>query len=275
MSKRREKGKTSDQSRFTGLKLLTSSAVFMCAAALLFNGLIQTAAAAELGRKDVIPTSYSVPPVTKVQNTVPDGYVKANYMVVQDFLEYFKDKQPTGKDLQMNDAAEKGAQMLWELFGLNAENATFYMGYDPGTQMFPRAFWAGDVRKGSSRKPGDTGYTFTIDAVTGEWFGCAYSRKLSVKADLGYDKALEANPQQYLDLARALVEQHGLLDSGISKIVYESQGYNNNDPDLSVYVHGTKGEKILISFSRYDQCLKGISFDSANRITEQAISSLN
>lgn len=240
------------------------------ACAVLFNGITEAAMASEIGKVENVPTSYSSAMAEAAENTVPAGYTKADYQAVQDSLAYYNDKKPSAKDLTLEAAAELGAQMIWEVFGTDLNGTTIYMGYNPGTDTFPRAFWSGDVRFGSTREPEDTCYTFMIDAVTGERFTTSYGRTLDKDVPLGLDKELAKNPGVYTDLAKQITEKLNLVQGTIESATYNSQGYGGNDPDITIDVYGTSGLKASMTFSRYDQTLKGIGYDAGNRISEDA-----
>ena len=47
------------------------------------------------------------------QNSIPKGYKKANYKVGDIEGEYYRNQTPTSKDMNKEDAAEIGAQVLW------------------------------------------------------------------------------------------------------------------------------------------------------------------
>lgn len=149
------------------LAAVTGAFALVCGCAAMFSGMAEAAAAADMGRTERIPTVYNLPAAAQGQ-TAPEGYSKASYTAVSDPLEYYRDKKPTENDLTQEEAAEIGAQLLWRLFEVRLDGATVYMGYDNGTETFPRAFWSGDVRFGTNRRPEDNCYTFMIDAVTGE-----------------------------------------------------------------------------------------------------------
>lgn len=266
------------------------AAIGVCA--FLFGGLSDAVMAAELGKTAAVPTSYllkeeiseakptisedvtvstetlETPAIKELQEKKADNYVKGNYKVVSDPLT--KDSTPTEKDLTQDAAAEIGARMLWELFGLKMKGATIYMSYNSGTETFPRAFWSGDVRLGNTRLPEDTCYTFIIDAVTGERFNAGYARTLEKEVSLDFDKKLMDNPGEYTELARKLAEELDIVDGKAASSEYGCQGYSNNDPDITIEVTGTNGDRALLSFSRYDQQFKGIIYDASLKISEPA-----
>lgn len=266
------------------------AAIGVCA--FLFGGLSDAVMAAELGKTAAVPTSYllkeeiseekptisedvtasteslETPAIKEVQEKKADNYVKGTYKVVSDPLT--KDSTPTEKDLTQDAAAEIGARMLWELFGLKMNDATIYMSYNAGTETFPRAFWSGDVRLGDTRSPEDTCYTFIIDAVTGERFNAGYARTLEKEVSLDFDKKLMDNPGEYTELARKMAEELDIVDGKAASSEYGCQGYSNNDPDITIEVTGTNGDRALLSFSRYDQQFKGIVYDASLKISEPA-----
>lgn len=232
--------------------------VLILGGALTFNSLAETAAAAEMQGEEWVPTAYTVPSVQTVQTT-PEGYQKADYKVVDDDLPYYKDKKPGAKDMSKEEAAEIGAQLIWKYFGKELEGATIYMGFDVLNTAVPRNTWGGDVRFGSERNPQVPGYGFLIDAVTGEVLSVSRARILNEKVDLGYDSALGKDPSEYITLAKNLAEEKNLLNGKVVDCRYNSQGYSNNDPDITIDVTGENGEKAIITFSRYDKALKGFA----------------
>ena len=67
--------------------------------------------------------------------------------------------------MNKEDAAEIGAQVLWEGFDVNLEGQVIEMGYQQATDSFPRSTWYGDVMIDGKRS-----YYFSVDSVTGELF---------------------------------------------------------------------------------------------------------
>lgn len=209
-------------------------------------------------------------PAVNATASAPEGYRKANYKVVDDTLEYYRDKKPSKDVISRDEAAERGAQMLWELFGADLEGKTIYMGYNPENESYPQPTWSGDVRDGSSRTPQDDCITFSIDAVTGERLNAAMGRTIPAKVSLGLDSKLAKNPGKYLDLAEKFAKDHSLLGESLDSAKYNCQGYSGNDPDISIDAVGENGAIANLVFSRYDQTLKAVSYPKYEQISREA-----
>ncbi len=110
-------------------------------------------------------------------------------------------------------------------------------------------------------------YSFEVDSVTGELFYVYYSRELSKKVSVGYDAALAKNPKEYEKLALKMVKKHKVINGKVKSSEYNSQGYANNDPTISINVAGDNGEIACIKFSRYDKALLSISYPVSYQYT--------
>lgn len=251
---------------------IVSSLLYSCAiigtCALMFGGTAQSVMAAELGKTNTVPTNYSSVEVKSKQSVATNEYAKVSYKVTDDTLEYHNDKKPTKKDITKDEAAKIGAQAIHELFNVDLDKATFYMGYSPETDSFPRDTWTGDVRFGNKRTPSDLAYWFSIDSVTGELFTVSSSRTLDVKTSLELDMNLAKNPKKYLDLATKAAEKLNLIDGDIKSVEYNSQGYSVNDPTITINVFGKNGKQASLSFSRYDKKLLAVGYDTGIKISE-------
>ncbi|WP_315122011.1 hypothetical protein [uncultured Clostridium sp.] len=235
--------------------------VATAASTLLFQGFVQTATATEFKKSDIIPTSYAN--YTKgssqtAQNTLPKGYKKANYKVGAIDLEYYRNQTPTSKDMTKEDAAEIGAQALWQVFGLSLEGQVIEIGYQQPTESLPRSSWYADVLINGKRS-----YCFSVDSVTGELFSIARERTLDKKVSVAFDAALAKNPQEYVALSKKLVEKYNVVHSAIKSVKYNGQGYSNNDPTISVDIVDENGEIALMTFPRYDKALLGIEYNGS------------
>ena len=130
------------------LKLTAATFAIIGAGAFLFSAAAETAMAANAGTVETVPTSYQVSASQAATAGQPEAEAKkenrkeADYHVRMDRL---NTGTPTELDLTMEEAAQKGAQYLESLYGLDLEGAYVYMMYSPGTVTFPRAFWCADV----------------------------------------------------------------------------------------------------------------------------------
>lgn len=257
------------------LKLTAATLTIIATGGILFNVATETALAARIGQVESVPTSYQVP--ENLSSTLPasdtkkESSEKINYHVSMDDL---NTETPTDVDLTMEEAAKTGAQYLENIFGLDLEGAYVYMMYYPGTETFPRAFWAGDVLFEKTQSPESTRWTYMVDAVTGELFDIGYGRQLDANPPLGLDKTLEKDYSLYAQLARTKTEECRLMDSPIDRVEYNCQGYSGNDPTITVDVIGQKGEIVNMTFSRYDQAFLGVITDTSQRISESALEDL-
>lgn len=251
-------------------KIILEAFAAITAVTLLFSVLTESVLAKEIKKVEVVPTSYNVTSISTKENSVPDGYTKANYTVVADPL---VNNKPTSKDMTMEEAAEIGAQRLWEIWGVDLDGATIYMSYEPVREDYPRATWSGDVRFGP-RTPETDGYYVTVDAVTGESFIASMSRTISENVPLGLDAALDKNPEEYEKLAWDLAEKHNFVDGKVASSKYNSQGYAGNDPQITIYVTGVNGGTASLSFSRYDKTFTGLIYPKCFAISEMAMEKL-
>lgn len=241
-------------------KTVLAATAVIGASTLLFQGFIHAATSAEFQRIDTVPTSYAnytADSAQAVQNSLPEGYKKANYAVGDIDLEYYRNQIPASKDMTKEAAAEIGAQALWELFDLSLEGQVIEMGYQQATETLPRSSWYADVYIN-----GKLSYTFSVDSVTGELFTIARERTLDQKVSVAFDAALDKNPQEYVELGKKLAEKYNVVHGAVKSVEYNGQGYSNNDPTISVDILGENGEIALMTFSRYDKALLGISYDT-------------
>ena len=250
-------------------KVLLAATAVIGATALLFQGFTLIAEASEFRTIESIPTSYTTytgDSAQDVKSSLPEGYKKANYTLGAIDLEFYRSQTPTIKDITKEEAAEMGAQALWEVFALELEGQKIEMGYQPATENLPRSSWYGDVLIDGIRS-----YSFSLDSVTGELFALTHARTLTEKVSLGFDAALDRNPQEYLELAKKLAEKYNVVHGPVKSVEYNGQGYGGNDPSLSVDITGENGEIALLSLSRFDQALLGIGYDASYKYALNAI----
>lgn len=241
-------------------KTVLAAALVIGANTLLFQGFALAAATVELNKTNTIPTSYASYATASTQstsNSVPEGYKKADYKVGKIDLEYYLGQTPTDKDMTGEEAAEYSAQALWEIYGLDLEGQKILMGYSQATENLPRSNWNADVYIDGVLK-----YGVCVDSVTGELFTIGQIRTLKKKVSVAFDKELDKNPQEYVELAKSTAEKFDVVHSAVKSVEYNGQGYANNDPSISIDVKGENGEVALMDFSRYDKALLGIIYNT-------------
>ncbi len=243
-----------------GKTILAATAV-IGASTFLSMGILQAATATEFKKTDTIPTvyaNYEEDSSQAVQSSVPNGYKKADYTIGDIELEYYRSQTPTSKDMRVEEAAEIGAQALWEVFDVNLEGQVVEMGYQQATDGLPRSAWDAEVLMN-----GELSFHFSVDSVTGELFSIdRASRTLDADVSVAFDPALDKNPQEFVVLAKEMAEKYHVVD-GTVNAEYNGQGYAENDPTISIDITGENGEIALMTFSRYDKELLGISYSAS------------
>ncbi|AFL99983.1 hypothetical protein Desde_1579 [Desulfitobacterium dehalogenans ATCC 51507] len=250
-------------------KTVLAAALLIGATTMVFQGITQIAVAAEYNKTNAIPTNYAgsmEQSSTTAENSLPEGYQKANYRVGAIDLEYYKKQTPTSKDIAKEAAAEIGAQALWSVYGVSLEGQVVEMGYQQANENLPRSSWYADVLI-----DGERSYSFTVDSVTGELFSVVRERTLKEKVSVAYDATLAQNPQEYIELAKKTAETLNVVHGAVAAVEYNGQGYGNNDPSIQFDIKGENGEAALMSFSRYDKTLCGISYNAEYKYTLEYI----
>ncbi|MGI6330902.1 MAG: hypothetical protein ACOX1Y_03965 [Zhaonellaceae bacterium] len=246
-----------------------TATLILGAITMLFLGIIQVAAETEYNKINIIPTSYAnytEEHSKTVQNSLPEGYKKADYTVGTIDLEYYKKQSPTSKDMKKEDAAEIGAQALWSVFRVNLDGQVIEMGYHAPNEGLPRPRWNADVNI-----DGEGSYSFSVDSVTGELLSIGRSRTLTEEVSVAFDPLLDKNPQEFIELAWRTAETLNIVNGPVLSVEYNGQGFANNDPSISLDIKGENGKMALMTFSRYDKALLGISYNAEYKYTLEII----
>ncbi|KNB74419.1 hypothetical protein ADS79_01605 [Brevibacillus reuszeri] len=249
-------------------KMILGSVAAIAVATLAFGGVCQMVKASEIGKKQVVPTSYSIPYAAMASTNVPAGYVKKDYKVKMVGVD-----QPTINDMKMEEAAELASQNLWRVFQIDLNGKTLEMTYSPVSTSHLRAIWEVNVTITDTLS-----YEFALDAVTGEKHSIA--KRIYHKANIpeGMDFNLLKNNQDYQELAKAAAEKYQFVSGKVTSVEYASQGYQENkagakNSDISFRVNSDKGDQAQISFSRYNKELLTVEYSSwlkeAERVEQQ------
>lgn len=226
----------------------------------LFQGFTQVATAAEYNKTSIVPTSYATleeKSIDTKKEMVSEGYKKTNYTVKDNALENYRKQTPTSKDMTKEEAAEAGAQGLWNIYGISLEGEVVEMGYQPANEDYPSSSWCGDVYI-----EGKLLYGFEVDSVTGEIFSVFYNRTLGKKVAVGLDLDLHNdNGGEYQTLVKETAEKFNIVNGTVASVKYNCQGTQNDDPDITFDITGENGEVAQLTFSRYDKALLNITFN--------------
>lgn len=240
-------------SQLKKIALGTVAAIGICT--LVFSGISQVVEASAVNQTKTIPTKYSEPINQTQANQAPAGYVKAAY---QTKLSEFSG-QPGIQDLSLEKAAEIGAQNLWRFFGVDLTGKTIDMSYYTPSDS-PRAQWEGIVF--INKVPS---YSFSIDAITGEYRTVGQEKYWSGNINTGMNKELIKNHEQYASLARKVAEKFQIVSGPIVSVEYYGQGYRSFkdgvNPDISMVVKSGNGQQAQLEFSRYNYELLNVAYD--------------
>lgn len=246
-------------------KMVLTAGALIGTVTLLSHGILQAAASTEYEKAVAIPAAYANGQEAIVQSLLPEGYQQANYAVGDIDLEYYQNQQPTSKDMTKEEAAEIGVRALWNLFGVDMEGQLVEMGYQPATENAPRSSWHADVMI-----DGELSYSFSVDSVTGELLQIARAgRTLDEHVSVAFDAELDRNPQEFIKIARELAEKHQVVQGEIVSVAYNGQGYSNNDPSISFDIIGENDQIALMTLSRHDKALLGISYPAAYKAVRE------
>lgn len=186
-------------------RTVASSTIAIGLCGTIFVGASNTVMALALDKEESIPTTYNIS-TTVIDKA--DDYVKADYNVLENKIM----SSTNASALPIEEAAEIGAQYLWDMFQIDLEGKTIYMSYfvDPSVA---KAYWSGDIiETGSDISDGPPTYRFVIEAISGKRNSVSkqYGRK-EATVPFNYQKVTEEyrnNCDEYLQLAKQFTEKH-------------------------------------------------------------------
>ncbi|MGX4588434.1 hypothetical protein [Paenibacillus chitinolyticus] len=238
-------------------QMALGSITAIAATALIFGGISRTVKAAEFGKPQTVPTSYSISYAGEAYDIAPPDYVRKDYQI-----KFAGKDQPSANDMTMEEAAELASQNLWRIFQVDLSGRTMEMTYNPNSPNQLRATWEAHIKFSDVLS-----YAFTLDAVTGENRSAA--KQVYHQADIpeGMDKNLIKNNLEYKALAKAAAEKYEFISSKITSVEYISQGYQENqagakNADITFQVKSDNNEVAQLSFSRYNQELLSVEYGS-------------
>jgi len=244
-------------------KLILGAVGAIAVTTIVYSGISQTVKAVEVGKTEMVPTTYNVSYEKVGSKSVPQDYVKKDYKV-----KIVGEDKPTVNDMKMEEAAELASQNLWKVFKLDLSGKMVEMTYNPVSETQQRATWEANVKINDMLS-----YAFQLDAVNGE--NHLIAKWVYHKADIraGMDINLLRNNEEYQILAKEAVEKYQLLSGKITSVEYSGQGYSEDkqggkNTEILFRVRSDKGEAVQVAFSRYNKELLQVGYDSWMKETE-------
>ena len=182
-----------------------------------FAGVNRLAFAAATDSQSAIPLTANTAGVPPAGNIPPNGYQKPNMTVYLDPEQHY---EKSDKTISHEEAAELGAQYIWEVFGESADGMFVEMCYT----AFPfctRTYWSGAVAGSKDALSQHAAlYRFKLDAITGE--------RIGVSKDIPLPITIEQNPSAGADVqdtpggARVIAPDSGIMASGQIQVQFDS-----------------------------------------------------
>lgn len=254
--------------------VVSAAAITLCST--VFIGANNVVMAMALDKEESISTTYNV------NNTFIDkakDYVKADYQVLENKVM----RSINSGALPVDQAAEIGAQYLWNMFKVDLSGKTIYMSFfiDPDAA---KAYWTGDiVEPGSDISDAAPTYSFVVEAISGA--GVSASKKYEKKGTtVPFDpeklrEEYRNNCDEYLELAKQFSEKHSGVKAtmaefkDISATIDRSSIDHKNPGNYSrayevfvqVIVTDEQGQKTEVTISTDSKTLQSINTIDPNR----------
>lgn len=198
-------------------------AISLCST--IFIGNNNTAMAMALDREESIPIVYNI---STTSINMAKNYVKSNYKVLENKIMSSENTSA----LTSNQAAEVGAQYLWDMFQVDLEGKTIYMSYFIDHSV-AKAYWKGDIiETGIDILEEPPSYSFVIEAISGKRVSISKPfEEKETTVPFNPTKLAEeyrGNCDEYLNLAKQIIEKH----SGTKAIAAEFK-------DVAAFIDGS------------------------------------
>ncbi len=241
-------------------KTITASVLSIGLFSAAFMGMNNLAFAAATNKTETIPTVTTSVNLPVAEVKLPEGYKKAALTVYESADSHKRSTQV----IPMQEAADIGAQYIWEMFGENIDGKVVEMDY----RAYPfntRTWWIGAVADSKSDLENHEAiYRFTIDAISGErididkdWSGSAASKENEKTITFEqFEQLIEAyrnqNHDEYIQVAKDYAQKH-FTNSKVVSAVYHSMSpkrigrdrntitYNPKDNEMSIIVTDNTG----------------------------------
>lgn len=188
-------------SKNNSLKLLIIGGIAICAVGGIFFVGNEYVEASHYDSPEIIPTSYQEPAPPK---EVSKDYKKPNIQIVENEVM----RSTNENAISASEAAEIGAEYLWDMFEADLDGKVMYMSFttDPSRAI---GYWGGDVydNKDDIKKPVSSEYGFSIEGVTGERNSASYNKSTDTGKTIPYedkktDSYYKEHCDEYLKLAK-------------------------------------------------------------------------
>lgn len=141
-------------------RTVVASAMAITLCSTVFAGANNVAMAMALDKEESISTTYNVS--TTIVDKAED-YVKADYKILENKVM----RSINSGALPVDQAAEIGAQYLWDMFKVDLNGKTIYMSHFVDPEV-AKAYWKGDIiETGSEISDAPPVYSFVIEAISG------------------------------------------------------------------------------------------------------------
>ena len=260
-------------------KAVVASATAITICSTVFVGANNVAMAMALDKEESISTTYNVS-TTFIAKA--EDYVKSDYKVLENKIM----RSTNSSALPIDQAAEIGAQYLWDMFKVDLSGKTIYMSYfiDPDVA---KAYWKGDIiETGSDILDEPPAYEFVVEAISGARVSASkkYEEK-ETTVPFNPEKAKEKyknNCDEYLELAKQFAEKHSgakaakaefkdisatIDGSSIEYGKSSSKSTNSRAYEIFVQVIVTdeQGQKTEVTISTDSKTLQSINTIDPNR----------
>lgn len=243
-------------------KMVFGSVAAIAAATIVFSGIGQTVKALEMSKTKAVPTSYNIPYTKPFNSNIPKDDVKKDYKT-----KFVGPAQPTVNDMKMEEAAELARKSLWRIFQVDLKGKTLEMTYYPISTTELRPKWNVTIEINDSLI-----YGYTLDAVTGESLSITksvYHNDADITEEPDDLEILKKSQeyQEYQELAKAAAEKYQFVSGKVTSVKLSGNGYVANtlggkNITITLEVKSDQGEVARLTFSRYNQELLTVEFNS-------------
>jgi hypothetical protein len=257
------------------VKNLFMAALMICVVAGASYGLTVAAMAAENKKAITMPTVYNTvvnPLIPAESQPDPEKYyilvggmrelslytLTLGTLGVESPLE--KDPVLTANDITMEQAAEIGVEAILSVYDTDPAGKEIEMTYYPSRYGL-RAYWEGRYNTLPNEEINTDAYIFEVDSVSGEVRGIYSNRRINSSVAVGSDPDKEeGGVEKYKPYAEEAALKYGAVGGVVNSMEFHGQG-RIPDPYVMFLTEGENGSRAIISISRHDNTLVGITYE--------------